>query len=248
MVDYELRPEDIIHKSYLNRALIEIVDQPYMAQFLGFKGGTCATMLGYLDRFSIDLDFDAFPDADEERLRKGFIKAFEVLDLELTKAFDQVLFFQARYKNEPGKRNKLKVSANTEFVQASQYQPQYFSEVDRFILSQTIDTMVAHKLIAVMDRYQKHQSIAGRDIYDIHHFLLKGYPYNPEVIKERTGKDLPIFFKDLISFIKIRVNETLINEDLNTLLPQRKFQQIRKILIPETLFLLNRELEKVSDL
>ncbi len=38
----DLRPEDIIHKSHLHRLLMEIVDQPLMAQTLAFKGGTCA--------------------------------------------------------------------------------------------------------------------------------------------------------------------------------------------------------------
>jgi predicted nucleotidyltransferase component of viral defense system len=72
----DLRPEDIIHKSYLHRLLMEIVDQPLMAQTLAFKGGTCATMLGYLDRFSVDLDFDVLQGADEVELRKIFHQIF----------------------------------------------------------------------------------------------------------------------------------------------------------------------------
>ena len=54
----DIRPEDIIHKSYLNRLLMEIIDRPVLSHNLAFKGGTCAAMLGYLDRFSVDLDFD----------------------------------------------------------------------------------------------------------------------------------------------------------------------------------------------
>jgi hypothetical protein len=52
----------------------------------------------------------------------------------------------------------------------------------------------------------------------------------------------------LISFIKERVTQTIINEDLNTLLPNNRFQQIRKILIPETLSLLMREQKKLEAL
>jgi hypothetical protein len=40
------------------------------------------------------------------------------------------------------------------------------------------------------------------------------------------------------------VTQTIINEELNTLLPYKKFQQIRKVLIPETLALLEREQER----
>lgn len=34
----DLRPEDIINKSYLHRLLAEIVDQPTLGQSLAFKG------------------------------------------------------------------------------------------------------------------------------------------------------------------------------------------------------------------
>ncbi|HIP71371.1 MAG TPA: hypothetical protein EYH05_08260, partial [Anaerolineae bacterium] len=46
------------HRIQLTRLLTEILDDPYLAASLYFKGGTCAAMLGYLDRFSVDLDFD----------------------------------------------------------------------------------------------------------------------------------------------------------------------------------------------
>jgi len=246
MIDYALRPEDIIHKSYLHRVLIEIVDQPFMAQSLAFKGGTCAAMLGYLDRFSIDLDFDSMPGVDDDELRVGFMNAFQALGLELRTAFDKVLFFQVRYENDPGKRNKLKVSANTKPVSANQYKVQYFPEVDRLIKSQTIETMFANKLVAVIDRYQQHETIAGRDIYDVHHFFVKGYSYNVDVIQERTGLEQEEFLKELIRFIRAQVNQTIINEDLNSLLPDEQFQKVRKILLPETLSLLEREVKKAS--
>jgi len=34
----ELRPVDILHKSYLNRLIMEVIDWPVMAQSLAFKG------------------------------------------------------------------------------------------------------------------------------------------------------------------------------------------------------------------
>ena len=240
----DLRPEDIIHKSYMNRLLIEIVDQPLMSQSLAFKGGTCAAMLGYLDRFSIDLDFDALEGADEEKLRAGFLSAFNIQGFEVKVAFDKILFFQLKYQNKPGKRNTLKVSTSTERVLANQYKVTYFPEVDRMINCQTIETMFANKLVAVMDRYTRHQTIAGRDIYDVHHFFTRGFNYHPDVIRERTGLEPAVFFHQLTTFITERVNQKLINEDLNSLLPNLQFQKIRKILIPETLSLLDRESKK----
>jgi predicted nucleotidyltransferase component of viral defense system len=242
----DLRPEDIIHKSHLHRLLIEIVDQPLMAQTLAFKGGTCAAMLGFLDRFSVDLDFDVLKDADEATLRKVFHKVFDHLGFSVTLEFDKVLFFQLRYPSSPGRRNTLKVSAINMRVAANQYKVQNFPEIDRLINSQTIETMFANKLVAVTDRYSQHKSLAGRDIYDIHHFFVNGYEYRGEVIRERTGLAPGDYMVSLIDFIKKHITQTIINEDLNSLLPNKQFQKIRKILIPETLSLLTREQKRLE--
>ena len=239
-----LRSEDTIHKSYLNRLLIEIVDSPLLSLNLAFKGGACAEMLGFLDRFSIDLDFDTLKDADESRLRSEFQKIFNHSGLSVIKEFDSVLFYQLRYPSEVSKRNTIKVSVNSIKVLANEYRVQYFPEIDRLINSQTIETMFANKLVAVTDRFNLHKTIAGRDIYDIHHFFVQGYQYNKEIIIERTGLEVNIYLKNLVEFIRKNVTQTVINEDLNSLLPPDKFQQIRKVLLPETLSILNREINR----
>ena len=240
----DLRPEDLLHKSFLNRLLMEIIDRPVLAHNLAFKGGSCASMLGYLDRFSVDLDFDILKNADEIILRNEFHQVFDHLGLKIAGEFEKVLFFQLRYPNDPGKRNTMKISASNLVVNTNQYKVQYFTEIDRLMNSQTIETMFANKLVAVMDRYKLHQTIAGRDIYDIHNFFIHGYSYHAPVIQERTGLEPREYFGKLIGFIKEHVNQTIINEDLNTLLPNNRFQQIRKILLPETLSMLAREQKK----
>ncbi len=240
----DLRPEDVLHKSRLNRLLIEIIDQPVLAHSLAFKGGSCASMLGCLDRFSVDLDFDVAPTADLNQLHVEFREIFTKLELTVLKEFDKVLFYQIRYRAESGKRNSIKVSVNNIAIASNQYKVQYFPEIDRMMYSQTIETMFANKLVAITDRYEVHKTIAGRDIYDIHYFLVHGYAYHKPVIKERTGLSPNEYFGRLIDFIKEHVTQTIINEDLNTLLPNKQFQQIRKILIPETLSLLAREQDR----
>jgi hypothetical protein len=102
--------------------------------------------------------------------------------------------------------------------------------------------------VALTDRHEKYQTIAGRDIYDIHHFFLHGYKYTGAVIQERTHFTPQDYFAHLITFIQKYVTQTVINEDLNTLLPQDRFQQIRKILIPETLHFLATEQQTLSRL
>jgi hypothetical protein len=158
----------------------------------------------------------------------------------------KALFFQIRYPSDPGKRNTLKVSASNLRVGANQYKAQYLAEIDRFMICQTIETMFANKLVAVLDRYKVHGTIAGRDIYDIHYFFIHGYSYHAPVIQERTGLKPKEYLDKLADFIKDHVTQTIINEDLNTLLPIDRFRQIRKILIPETLALINREQESLE--
>lgn len=235
----DLRSEDIIHKSYLNRLLIEIIDRPGLSANLYFKGGTCAAMLGYLDRFSVDLDFDINPGANETILRQEVREVINDLDLVLHKEFDKVLMFQVKYPSDSGKRNLIKMSVNTKIIKANQYKSQYLSDIDRLMACQTIETMFANKLVAILDRYNLHHTIAGRDIYDIHHFFVKGYTYSDQVIVERTGLSSREYLNKLRDFIKGNVSQQVINEDLNALLPLNKFQQIRKVLIPETLSFLS---------
>jgi len=226
--------------------LIEIIDRPVLAHNLAFKGGTCAAMLGYLDRFSVDLDFDVLKNADEATLRQEFRQVFDYLGMKITGELDKVLFFQLRYPNAPGKRNTIKVSANSLIVKANQYQVQDLAEIDRLANCQTVETMFANKLVAITDRHKLHQAIAGRDIYDIHYFFVHGHSYNAPIIQERTGLEPRAYLKQLADFIKKHVTQTIINEDLNTLLPSRQFQQIQKILIPETLSLLEREQKRLE--
>ncbi|PIS23339.1 hypothetical protein COT49_00635 [candidate division WWE3 bacterium CG08_land_8_20_14_0_20_40_13] len=239
-----LRPEDTIHKSYLNRLLIEIVDNPILSSNLAFKGGTCAQMLRFLDRFSVDLDFDVITMTDESKLRNEFRNIFNHLGLTMIKESTPALFFQLKYASETGKRSAIKTSASIIKIKTNEYKIQYLSEIDRLANCQTIEAMFANKLVAIIDRYKLHKSIAGRDIYDTHHFFIQGYSYKDEVILERTGQEPKAYLKYLIEFIKDKVTQTIVNEDLNSLLPADKFQQIRKVLIPETLSFLAREVGK----
>ena len=247
MPDNYLRSDDVYHKSQLNRLLIEIVDTPIMANSLAFNGGTCAAMLGYLDRFSVDLDFDQLAGTDTCLIRHAFEEIFARLGFEVLVAFDTALIFQLRYPNDPGKRNKLKVSANSLIVTADQYKVQYFPEIDRLVKCQTIETMFANKLVALTDRFKLHGSLAARDLYDIHHFFIKGFSYNSDVIIERTGDSPKDYFISLQVFIREHITQRMVDEDLNSLLPNQKFQSVRKLLIPETLSLLKSEVSRLSD-
>ena len=143
-------------------------------------------------------------------------------------------------------RNTLKIEAAFPLFAASLYEPQQFVEIDRILICQTKETMFAHKLVALIDRFEKTGHIAGRDIYDIHHFFMQGFDYNAEVIKQRSRKQLKKFFADLSGFVEQKVTDKIITEDLSFLLSPEKFAQIRKILKRETVSLLRREVEELT--
>lgn len=243
----DLKHQNIVHKSKMQKLLIEIADNPVLSQKIYFKGGTCAAMLGYLDRFSVDLDFDPYKALDSSEIlniRKELLPIFDRLDFKIDNENTKSLFFTLKYKAKVNERNTLMISVfgsgahASEIVKNNDYQKVKITEIDRFLTCQTIESMFANKLVSVIDRYNRHKRIAGRDIYDVNYFFQEGYDFKEEIIKERTGMEVEEYIKKLIIFIEKEVTEDLINRDLNILLPVPKFTKIRKTLKQDTLLYL----------
>lgn len=240
-------PKDARHKGWLYRTISGIADDPFLASALAFKGGTCAALLGLLDRFSVDLDFDyrgAEPTFDEARERLE--KIFTTLGLTIKDKSPRIPQYFLKYAAPDSERNTLKIDMSFPPVTANIYETRRFTDIDRILTCQTIETMFANKLAAITDRFQKNGSIAGRDIYDIHFFFENGHTYTEEVLVERTKKPITDFFRDLIEFIEQKVTDGILAEDLNTLVPPKTFRRIRKTLKQETLIFLREELVKYS--
>lgn len=235
------KKEDVYHKIQLTRLLTEILDSE-IANEVFFKGGTAATMLGFLDRFSLDLDFDLSKKADKKKIDKVLRKIFKNLSLNLVQKAKNTLFYVLKYSSKPGLRNTLKLSMVDYPLKSNRYESFYLKEIDRFAICQTKETMFAHKLVAVIDRYEKYKTIAGRDIYDVHYFFLQGYDFNKEVIEERTGKKAKNYLKEVVDFIEKKVNDKIISEDLSFLLPYERFKLIRKVLKREVIEMIKTKL------
>jgi len=241
-----INKEQSRHEAYMHRLLIEILDSKYLSNNSFFKGGTCARILGYLDRFSIDLDFDVKKNADKKKFRKILHSVFKNLGIEIKDESKKALQFFLKYPAPPEKRNTIKIEFLDKIFNANKYESKYLSIIERTAMCQTIETMFAHKLIALVDRYEQGGSIAGRDIYDIHHFFLMGYNYDNEVIKERRGTSVLKYFKELKQFINNNITRRILEEDLNVLLEHKKFKQISKYLKKETLNFIDVEIKKLK--
>lgn len=242
-----MNPKDSKHKAWLYRVLSAFYDEPSLAQVLYFKGGTCATMLGILDRFSVDLDFDFVGEKkDIMETQKQMEKAFHKLGLAIKDRSQRTPQYFLKYPAKEGERNTLKIDVTFPPVKANKYEPRRFSEIDRIITCQTQETMFANKLVAPFDRYKQKSAVAGRDVYDIHYFFENGLRYNKDVMIERTGQSIKNFFEGLISFIEKEITDDVIAQDLNVLLSYAKFRVIRKTLKQETLMFLRDELMRLK--
>lgn len=234
------------HKAQLYRLLTEVIDNEEISSKTFFKGGTCCNMLGYLDRFSVDLDFDLQKGSDKEKLREKYHSIFNKLNLEIKDESKKALQFFLKYEAPAGERSTIKLEAIDNPYETIDYEPQYLEDIDRTTICQTLESMFANKLVAITDRYQKRETIAGRDVYDIHHFFSHNYDYKKEIIEERTDQSAISYLKDLHDFIQNKVTQKIIDQDLNFLLDNDDFQAIRKSLKQETLMLIKDEIERIS--
>jgi predicted nucleotidyltransferase component of viral defense system len=242
-----LKPDDAVHKAWLYRLLIAIVDSNKLHK-LYFKGGTAAAMAGYLDRFSLDLDFDYLGDVkDLSAINKELKKIFQNLGLKIKDGSTTVPQFFLRYPTEETRsRNTLKIDVTFPVPRANKYRPIKLTDIERIVVCQDVSTMFANKLVAIIDRFERNKSLAGRDIYDIHHFFLNAYSYNPEVIIERTNLTVVEFFKKLSLFINKHITLRILDQDLNPLLPYNRFRQLRKTLKIETEMLVKEEIKRLE--
>lgn len=234
------------HENFMYRLLIEILDNKYLANNVFFKGGTCAKMLGFLDRFSIDLDFDLSDNADKEKCREILYEIFNNLDFEIDDESKEALQFFLKYPAPEGERNTLKLEILDKVFKSNEYKPQHLKPIERTANCQTIETMFGNKLVAPIDRHEQGRGIASRDIYDIHYFFLNGHNYNTGIIKERRGKDTLDHLKELKNFIDDNLTQKIIDEDLNVLLDNDKFKKIRSNLKREVINFFREEIKSLK--
>ncbi len=241
--------KDAVHKAWLFRILKKIAEDSYLVSVLRFKGGTCASMRGLLDRFSVDLDFDLTGEKKEvSKVKKHLEIIFDELGLEIKDKSQKVPQYFLRYPGESLSRNNLKIDTFFPPLKGNRYEAVRLLDINKILYCQTIETMFANKLIALVDRFRKGRGIASRDLYDIHYFFMMGYSYDKKIVEEYFDQSVADFLNELSDLIEKKITQQSINQDLNFLLSPDKFQKIRKNLKPETLMFLRDEIKRVSAL
>lgn len=219
------RKADLPHKIVLYKLLTSLLASPFVAKHLYFKGGSCAAMLGYLDRFSVDLDFDLVDKSQKTILRAKIDQIIKKNGFTIKDESKKHLQFFLKYPSRAGERNTLKLEISDLVSVKNEYEKVYLKEIDKYAQAQTIETMVANKLIALKARWEEDKGIAGRDLYDAQHFFKQGYGINEDVIEDLRQTSFKEYLQELVDFVEQEVSEKMLWEDLNPLLPKEKLRQ-----------------------
>ncbi len=241
--------KDAIHKAWLYRLLTAISDNTELMGVLFFKGDTCAAMRGVLNRFSVDLDFDFIGGrAEMDTARKQLEGIFDNLGLSIKTQSSRVPQYFLKYPNSRlNERNTLKIDILAPPPEANKYEKVRMDDIDRILTCQTVPTMFANKLVALIDRYEKSGGIAGRDLYDINYFFLNGCTFERDVIRERRNiRSIKQYLEELTCFIEEHITQRVIDQDLNVLLTPSSFKAVRKTLKRETILFLNDEIQRAE--
>ena len=214
------------HKKIMLNILADISKDPELSVNLGFKGGTCCYFIYGLDRFSVDLDFD--------------LLNAEKKDLVMEK-MDELLKKYGTIKKEGGEMSrklkylddssalKIDISLRDELNHLNSYK---IKDIVSGIPLNTLikKDMFAHKLVALKDRFENrlaNKIIANRDLYDINFFFNKNWEINYEIISLRRKKDAKLYLKELMEFIKKRVDNKKILDGIGALVSDEKREWVK---------------------
>lgn len=243
------QPKDALHKRQMISLLRGILSDPQLSNSLYFKGGSYAALMGYLNRFSVDLDFDILTTDPQEiaRLKTRLHRLFDTLNLKVADESQHYLQFFLKYRSSGTTRNTLKLEVSDRVSPFNEYEVVTLKELGLVCRAQTLATMVANKLVAALSRYENKGSPAGRDFFDIREFLLAGYPINQKVVKERMGMSYIEYVEKLLDFVQHKLKSNDLYMDLNSLLHPHNFKNKIDQIIPDLKILLADELARAKE-
>lgn len=243
------QPRDALHKRQLVSLLRGVLADPQLSNTLYLKGGTYAAMMGYLNRFSVDLDFDILTTDQKEldRLKTRLHRLFDKLGLRVKDESQHYLQFFLKYEAPGSGRSTLKLEVSDRVSPYNEYEVVTLKELGLVARAQTLSTMVANKLVAALSRYAQKGSPAGRDFFDLREFFSAGFPVNYSIVEERMGMPYAQYIEKLLKFVLTTLTPSDLYADLNSLLPPRNFKYIADQIIPDLRVLLQDELARAKE-
>lgn len=226
------------HELLLKNILRDIYQNPMLQAQLAFKGGTCLYLFYDLPRFSTDLDFSLLPGTGESAFDPDILKQIFSQYVSVREYSDKryTWFWSGSY--EKGLQNiKIEVSKGT-------FPDQYELKDFLGITVRTLDlaTMFAHKLCAITDRRQ----LVNRDLYDTWWLLKQVAPIRDEIVRERTGKNLPEYLKYLLDYISDNIDKRHIVAGLGELLDRPQKDWIRDHLFDDLIAQIQLRIEAAT--
>jgi len=229
------------HTNHLVKILTAIYKNPYLNNYLGFKGGTALMLFYNLNRLSVDLDFDltAKVAKNSAEFKKIIYEITKLLEKESYILKDNseeynTLFWAVSYGSGT---KQIKVEISTKEQPFDTYEIKNLYGIS--IKTSTLPNLIAHKLVALVSRTM----FANRDLFDTH-YLLEKYPenINYQVIQDRLQKDPSEFYTYLLDFLgKMKSNNLL--DSIGELINESQKNWIRDNLLKETKGLIQKQLD-----
>ncbi len=187
-----------LHKIFLSKILLDIYKNRFLSGILGFKWWTCAMFFYWLDRLSVDLDFDIINfDLIEENtnlifqeIKKILEKYWKITDFANKK---HTILFELSYQKY---QRRVKIEISKRPIWKKTYVNKNFLWENILILKE--NDLFAEKLVTFLHR----KWIANRDLYDIYYFLNKWVLPTKEIIEEQTGLMYEDYIKKILEKIK----------------------------------------------
>jgi predicted nucleotidyltransferase component of viral defense system len=216
------------HKTILFQILKDIYGDTAISPYLGFKGGTAASMFYGLDRFSVDLDFDLLDENKEDHVFKrveNIVTRYGTLKESYSKRFN--LFYVLSYEDTA---HNIKIEINRRKF-GSRYEIKTYLGVSMQVM--VLEDMFAHKLMAMHERIGH----TSRDIYDVWFFLQARYPINKSMVEARAGKSFDHLVEICINQLEKMENRHIL-DGLGELIKPNQKDWARAKLRQETIALL----------
>ena len=210
------------------KLLKEIYSDIFLANNLGFKGGTALVFFYDLPRFSVDLDFNLIDAEESDRVydRIRFIagKYGRIKD-EAKKHFGLIIVLDYG----EGERNlKIEISNRQS---ADRYEIKNYLGISVKVMR--LPDMFAHKLCALFDR----EVLTNRDIFDCYFLMQRRTPVNKRIVEDRMKLDLDAYLEKCITAVE-QVSEKRILSGLGELMDEDTKTFVKNKLKSETISLL----------